>query len=143
MAISVGNVHFYAGPHHTGGPDDLEKVIVDFIDLAQKRLEIAVQELESVPIAEAIIRARKRKVVVKLVIEQDYLKPEAAIKNPWKPGGENNEDNRAIHSAILRTNIDVKVDYNNSIFHQKFIVRDRDAVLTGSTNSHQQAHTRT
>jgi len=38
-----------------------------------------------------------------------------------------------VHDAILRSRIDVKVDYNTSIFHQKFIVCDREAVLTGST----------
>jgi phosphatidylserine/phosphatidylglycerophosphate/cardiolipin synthase-like enzyme len=49
------------------------------------------------------------------------------------PGG-GNEPNRTIHNAILRASIDVKTDYNTSIFHQKFIVRDRSSLLTGSTN---------
>ena len=39
-----------------------------------------------------------------------------------------------MHDAILRANIDVKADYNTSIFHQKFIIRDRASLLTGSTN---------
>lgn len=133
MAQKVGKVEFYAGPHDVGAPDNLETVIVDFIDKAQKRLEIAVQELESRPIAEAIIRARQRKVLVKLLLEQDYLKAAAARKNPWKPGGKN-EVNRQIHDAVLRAKIDVKSDYNTNIFHQKFIVRDRSSLLTGSTN---------
>lgn len=65
MPVSVGDVTFYAGPHDVGGPDNLEQVVVDFIDSAEKRLEIAVQELDSLPIAEAVIRARQRKVLVK------------------------------------------------------------------------------
>lgn len=133
MSIKVGDVEFYAGPHHVGAPDDLEKVVVDFIDGAQKRLEIAVQELESRPIAEAIIRARQRKLLVKLVIEQDYLRSATRGADPWTPAGKN-EPNREIFSAVLRTDIDVKTDYNTKIFHQKFIVRDRSSVLTGSTN---------
>ena len=134
MPAKVGNVEFYAGPHDVGAPDDLEQAIVDFIDGAQERLEIAVQELESEPIARAIIRARRdRKVLVKLVIEQDYLRARRARKKPWEAGG-SREPNRAIHDAILRSNIDVKPDYNTSIFHQKFIVRDRQSLLTGSTN---------
>jgi len=133
MAVQVGNVEFYAGPKNVGGPDDLEATIVDFIDATQKRLEIAVQELESKPIAEAIIRARQRKVLVKLVIEQSYLRTGRTKDDPWSAGGIN-EDNRTIHDAVLRSNIDVKVDYNASIFHQKFMVRDRSSVLTGSTN---------
>lgn len=133
MSSKVGDIEFYAGPHHVGGPDDLEKVVVDFIDGTKKRLGIAVQELESRPIAEAIIRARRRKVHVQLVVEQDYLRAARARPDPWAPLG-SSEPNRAIFNAILRTNIDVKTDYNTKIFHQKFIVRDRRSVLTGSTN---------
>ena len=128
-----GNVEFYMGPNDVGAPDNLEAVIVDFIDKAQKRLEIAVQELESEPIARAIIRARQRKLLVKLVIEHDYLKASKAQADPWLAGG-TNEKNRQIHNALLRTRIDIKPDYNTSIFHQKFIIRDRASVLTGSTN---------
>lgn len=133
MGETVGKVEFYAGPQAAGAPDDLEKVIVEFIDGAQKRLEIAVQELESLPIAQAIIRARQRKLLVKLVVEQDYLKAGKARARPFEEGGEH-EPNRRIHNAICRARIDIKVDYNTSIFHQKFIVRDRASLLTGSTN---------
>jgi len=133
MPVSVGDITFYAGPHDVGGPDNLEQVVVDFIDGAEKRLEIAVQELDNLLIPEAIIRARQRKVLVKLVVEQDYLRAAKAKRDPWEPLGRQ-EPNRAVFNAILRTNIDVKTDYNTSIFHQKFIVRDRTAVLTGSTN---------
>jgi phosphatidylserine/phosphatidylglycerophosphate/cardiolipin synthase-like enzyme len=134
MPQKVGNVEFYVGPHDVGAHDDLEKTIVDFIDGAEERLEIAVQELENEPIARAIIRARKdRKALVKLVIEHDYLRASRARENPWEAGGPR-EPNRAIHDAVLRSSIDVKPDYNTSIFHQKFIVRDRQSLLTGSTN---------
>jgi len=133
MAQVVGNVEFYAGPHDVGAHDDMEKVIVDFINGAEKRLEIAVQELDSRPIAEAIIDARKRKVTVKVVLEQDYLRADRAQQDPWLKGG-GKEENREIQNAIFRSNIDLKLDYNESIFHQKFIVRDGNSLLTGSTN---------
>jgi len=134
MSIHSGNVEFYTGPKPIGAPDDLEAVIVEFIDGANKRLEIAVQELENKPIAEAIIRARRRKVIVKLVLEQDYLREKRASHSPWVNMRGGNEQNRVIHDAMLRASIDVKADYNNKIFHQKFIIRDRQSVLTGSTN---------
>ena len=133
MAEKVGKIEFHVGPRQTGGPDDLRQAIVSFIDGAQKRLEIAVQELEDREIAEAIVRARQRKVVVWLVMEADYLRADRAHKHPFKQGGKN-EENRQIHDAILRANIQVRTDFNPDIFHQKFIVRDRSAVLTGSTN---------
>ena len=141
MATVIGNIEVYMGPSDAGAPDDLEKVIVDFINGAQKKLQIAVQELESDAITKAIISARQknqqknpqRKLEVELVLEQDYLLEYPPLKNPWNPNGKH-EPNRIMHNALLRSNVDVKVDYNTSIFHQKFIVRDGASVLTGSTN---------
>ncbi|GAG38551.1 unnamed protein product, partial [marine sediment metagenome] len=89
--------------------------------------------LDSLEIAEAIIKARQRKVRVRLVLEGDYLTVRRAVENPFESGG-THEINRLIHDAVLRTHINVKSDFNPSIFHQKFIVRDGSALLTGSTN---------
>ncbi len=133
MALKIGKLELYMGPTGAGAPDDLRQVIVDFIDGASKRLEIAVQELEDEAIAQAIVRARQRKVQVWMVLEADYLRAKRAHADPFSPGGEH-EPNRRLHDAILRANIQVRTDFNPEIFHQKFIVRDREAVLTGSTN---------
>lgn len=137
MGLKIGNLELYMGPSELGAPDNLEEVIVRFIDGARKRLDVAVQELESVSIAEALIRARQRRVVVRVVIEWDYLSVTRAISAPFEPGG-TNESNRGIHDALLRANARVHTDYNPHIFHQKFVVRDISdddaAVLTGSTN---------
>jgi len=114
MSIIVGNVEFHAGPTQVGAPDDLETVIVNFIDGAQSKLDIAVQELESRPIADAIISARQRGVTVKVVIEQDYLSVKRARQQPYVSGGDN-EENRLIQNAIYRANIDLKCDYNTSV----------------------------
>jgi phosphatidylserine/phosphatidylglycerophosphate/cardiolipin synthase-like enzyme len=134
MPLTVGNIELYMGPHQVGGPDNLLEAIVNFIDGAQKRLFIAVQELDSRPITEAILRARQeRKVLVKVVLEADYLIAAAARPDPFEPGGEH-EPNRIMHDAILRAKIRANADFNSTIFHQKFIVRDGVSVLTGSTN---------
>ncbi len=135
MSFISGNVEFYAGPKEVGADDNLEEVIINFIKGAEKRLEIAVQELENEAIAKAIIEARQKKILVKIVIEQDYLKSKKMHNDPWiSTISSKNEYNRLVHNAILRSNIDVKCDYNTSIFHQKFIIRDRKSLLTGSTN---------
>ncbi len=129
----VGKIEIHMGPSQLGAPDDLEAVIVDFIDGAEKRLEVAVQELDNENIVGALIRARQRKCVVKVVLEGSYLSVDRAIAKPLEPGG-TNETNRFFHDGILRANIDVKTDFNPHIFHQKFIIRDRRSLLTGSTN---------
>jgi phosphatidylserine/phosphatidylglycerophosphate/cardiolipin synthase-like enzyme len=139
MPLKIGNVELHMGPHPIPAPprgksrDDLQKAIVNFIDGAQKRLDIAVQELDDWEIGKAILRARERKVTVRLVLEADYLRAARALSDPLQPGG-SHEINRAIHNAVLRSAAKVNSDFNPSIFHQKFIVRDRKSVLTGSTN---------
>ena len=133
MPQKVGKIEIHMGPNQLGAPDDLEAAIVDFIDGADKRLEVAVQELENENITKALIRARQRKCVVKVVLEGSYLSVDRARAKPFESGG-SNEKNRILHDAILRANIDVKTDFNPHIFHQKFIIRDRESLLTGSTN---------
>ncbi len=133
MAMKIGNVELYMGPSKLGAPDDLRKVIIDFIDGAEKRLEIAVQELDDPAINDAILDARARGVTVSVVLELDYLRAARRKAQPKLPGGKL-EINRELHHSLLRSAIRVYSDFNTKIFHQKFIVRDRASLLTGSTN---------
>ena len=138
MPVSIGNITLYMGPKTLGAPDDLEAAIVGFIDDAKHTLDVAVQELESKPIAEALVRAKQRKVRVRMVLEGDYLIAEKPVADPFSDTAEKHEPNRELISVLWRAGIDVRTDYNPKIFHQKFIVRDlekgKTALLTGSTN---------
>ncbi|MEU7003270.1 phospholipase D-like domain-containing protein [Nonomuraea sp. NPDC046570] len=153
-----GKIEAFVGPTELGAADDLERVIINFINGAKRFLDIAVQELDSEPIAQAILDARFRGVNVRMVLEQDYLVstklPAVAIQDnedesaarrrvQWgaEPGSRSLEPNRKILAALLRCNVDVKADYNPAIFHQKFIIRDyreralpTSAILSGSAN---------
>jgi phosphatidylserine/phosphatidylglycerophosphate/cardiolipin synthase-like enzyme len=135
--LDLGAIEFYAGPDVLGGPDDLDAVVCEFIAGAKKQLLIAVQELDSRTIADAILAAKTAKVGIRLILEGDYLLEDPPLTDPWAVSG-SNEENRAIHAALLRAGIDVITDLNPAIFHQKFMVRDPGlasaAVLTGSTN---------
>jgi len=140
MPVSIGDVSIYVGPKNVGGPDDLEKAIIDFIDEAKNYLYVAIQEIDNENIAKDLVRAKNRKaktikgkVRVKVVLEQSYLSSGKVYKDAFLSKGKN-EKNRILHNAMLRTDIDIKADYNSNIFHQKFIIRDNSAVLTGSTN---------
>jgi hypothetical protein len=57
-----GNIEAFCGPTELGAPDDLEQTIIDFINGATRSLLIAVQEIDSMLIAQAILDARLRKV---------------------------------------------------------------------------------
>jgi phosphatidylserine/phosphatidylglycerophosphate/cardiolipin synthase-like enzyme len=157
-SFAGGKIEAYVGPTELGAADDLERVIVEFIDGARESLDVAVQELDSEPIAQALIDARWRGVSVRAFLEQDYLlSPKLPSARP-RPGESDSEvrlrvqweesrrpperkTNRDIASALLRSNLDVKADYNPAIFHQKFCIRDyrgrarrTSALLTGSAN---------
>ena len=139
MPFNLKNrIELHMGPSAIGAPDDLEAVIVDFIDRARFTLYAAVQEIESRAITEAFVRAKQRGVRVRIVLEQDYLRAGKPPADPFAIGQAEDEENRALFAAMLRANIDARADYNPDIFHQKFIIRDsgkpRRALLTGSTN---------
>jgi phosphatidylserine/phosphatidylglycerophosphate/cardiolipin synthase-like enzyme len=159
-SFAGGKIQAYIGPPELGAADDLEQVIVDFIAGAKTRLDIAIQELDSRPIAQAILDARWRGVKVTVFLEQDYLRSDLAgnpLKLPTPRAGETPEEalrrvqwhtdetdlavNREILAALLRSDVEVKGHYNPKIFHQKFILRDYDgkatptsALLSGSAN---------
>ncbi len=144
MDFLNGRLQVYLGPvGSAGAPDDLEKVIIDFIDESQHTLDIAVQEIDSPRIAKAIDRAARRKrsgtnryIKIRLVTEGDYLKEKKpVVPRDKKVSLDKNRDHLV---TLLRGAVDAKIDFNPKIFHHKFIIRDRgearEAVLTGSTN---------
>jgi phosphatidylserine/phosphatidylglycerophosphate/cardiolipin synthase-like enzyme len=162
-SFADGKIEAFVGPQELGAADNLEEIICEFIRGARSALDIAVQELDSTTIAQAILDARWRGVNVNLFLEQDYLRSELTGKPPKLPkpkAGETPEqalrrvqweadetdlaENRKILSALLRSDIEVKGDFNPKIFHQKFILRDYrngratkpgdPALLTGSAN---------
>lgn len=138
LSVFMGPSQLAVGPGQQAAPDNLEAAIVDFIGRARETLEVAVQELESEPIARALIEAVARDVDVRVVLEEDYLHVRGqAVADAWVSSGRN-EANRIVHAALLRGGVHVRSDFNGAIFHQKFIVRDlegsRAGVLTGSTN---------
>lgn len=147
-AFANGKIELYLGPRELKAPDDLETVIVEFIAGAKESLDIAVQEIDSMPIAEAILDARWRGVAVDVFLEQDYLRsklkatPEPPALEPgetpaqavyrvqWRSDELDLERdatlarNRRILAALLRNGVEARGDFNPDIFHQKFILRD-------------------
>ena len=167
MAVFAGGkIEAYVGPPGLGAQDDLEAVIVEFIAGARRRLDIAARELDSEAIARAILTASWRGVRVTLFLEQDYLRsplrrdtagvPIAPLPKPgetpaqaleraqWLADESELAENRRILAALLRSDVEVRGDFNPAIFHQKFILRDyaegkatnpgNPALLSGSAN---------
>src|SRR5215204_996496 len=80
-----GKIEAYVGQVELGAADNLEQVIVDFIGGAKKTLDIAIQEIDSRTIAQAILDARWRGVQVQMFIEQDYIRSELRGTPPTPP----------------------------------------------------------
>jgi phosphatidylserine/phosphatidylglycerophosphate/cardiolipin synthase-like enzyme len=151
-----GDIEAFVGPTELGASDDPESVIVDFISEAEQSLDIAVQEIDSEPIAQAILDARFRHVAVRIFLEHAYLQteltkkkidelvtdPATALSAQWDEARPDPlfRTNRDIMTAFLRSDIEVHSDFNQDIFHQKFVIRDAKpggpppALLTGSAN---------
>lgn len=155
-----GKIEAYVGPRELGAADDLEALVVDFIAAAKATLSVAVQELDNEVIAQALLDASWRGVRVELFLEQDYLRtplpgnppklptpkpgetPAQALRRvQWLEDDTELAPNRRILAALLRSDVQVRGDYNPKLFHQKFILRDYEgksspssALLTGSAN---------
>jgi phosphatidylserine/phosphatidylglycerophosphate/cardiolipin synthase-like enzyme len=143
MDFLNGRLQVFLGPQENGAPDNLEQVIVQFIDDAQHSLDVAVQEIDNPRIAAALDRASRRlrhgmttRLRVRFITEGDYLCEEKPVEPPDAPS--NLDINRQLLSLLMRGAIQAKIDFNPRIFHQKFVIRDaekaRAAVLTGSAN---------
>lgn len=143
MDFLNGQLQVFLGPQENGAADDLEAVIVQFLDQAQFSLDVAVQEIDNPRIAAALERARRRlqpgttrRLRVRFVTEGDYLCEAQPLEPPDKPS--DLDINRQLLAELMRGAVDAKIDFNPKIFHQKFVIRDAEkpgaAVLTGSAN---------
>jgi len=91
MNFLNGKIQIFLGPTENGAPDNLESVIIDFLDSAQFSLQVAVQEVDSQPIADVLDRAARRErpgsttnVSVRLVAEGHYLVESKPVESPAK-----------------------------------------------------------
>jgi phosphatidylserine/phosphatidylglycerophosphate/cardiolipin synthase-like enzyme len=158
MDFVGGKIKGYVGPAGLGASDDLQAVIVAFIDGATEYLDVAVQELDNPAIAEALIRRRRAGVRVRIILNHSYLqdetdaehRPDPALVTIAQLAADKSERqiNRNVYAALCRCGVEVRMDLNpTAIFHQKFCVRDlridaggnerkgkHPSVLTGSAN---------
>jgi phosphatidylserine/phosphatidylglycerophosphate/cardiolipin synthase-like enzyme len=157
--LADGKLRCYCGLTELGAPDDLEATIVEFIAGTTETLDIAIQEIDSLPIAEAIDAKKRERKSVRVLLNRSYLqddtdarnRPDTALTTVAQLAGDESERkiNRDVFAALCRCGVEVRIDLNpdNKIFHHKFALRDvrldkngsarrgdRPALLTGSAN---------
>jgi len=93
------------------------KLIVQSIEKAKNTLHIQTYQLTSEPITDAIIEAAKRGVTVHIILDKSNV------------GNRNSRKD-----SLSLAGIQVKIDRQHSINHNKVIVIDSQVVITGSFN---------
>src|SRR5688572_30028994 len=106
-----GKIQAFVGPTELGAPNDLEQVILEFIEKTQASLDIAVQELDSDVIAQAILDARWRGVSVRVFLEHAYLQTDLTADDIARIGdGPERLDAQWVESRpnpLFKTNRDI------------------------------------
>ena len=97
----------------------IEQALVEAIDQARAALDIAVFELNSEPIVEAILHAHQRGVAVRIVADDDH--------------GLHDSKNAALRQ-LQAAGIPVVDDGRSGLMHNKFVIIDGRSVWTGSWN---------
>jgi cardiolipin synthase A/B len=102
-------------------PDDSIKPVLDAIEAATKSLRIKMFSLSDSRMVEAVVKARKRKVKIRVLL------------NPSRHSGE--IQNRGSRSALVEAGVDV-LDTNPAfaVSHEKSMVIDDGAAFIGSLN---------
>lgn len=116
-AISVYFSNAYGGDPAVGrdDPANIDRVLAREIARAGRTLDCALFELESARLADQLIAAHDRGVVVRIVAEDDY------IGNPEM-------------MRVIAAGIPVVTDGRSASMHNKFLVIDAERVWTGSMN---------
>ena len=96
---------------------DCTQQIVDEIDGAKRELLVQAYSFTSIPIITAIIRAKKRGVVVRVILDKS-----------------NHTGRYSGATYLVHHGINPLIDYRVSIAHNKVVIIDGQTVITGSFN---------
>lgn len=97
--------------------DECGKEILDRLGSAEKYIELAIYQLTSRPLSNALISAAKRGVTVRVFLD-----------------GENAEEYYSKAGFLTKNGVIVKLEKGEGLMHNKFCVIDGSTVITGSYN---------
>ncbi len=104
-------------------PRNTDKYVFALIERATGRLDIAFFDILDIPAVEAIIRAHRRGVAVRVLTDTDTLRDK---DDPTKP--------RQATRRLQRAGVPLRDDRRGAFMHHKFIIADGGAVWLGSMN---------
>lgn len=101
---------------------DIEAALIDRIDAGQISIDVALYEFNLDRVAEALIRAHRRGVIVRVKADDAY-----GID-------EDHEEGHGQFAMMESAGIEIKEDRSRHLMHNKFFIIDSQTVWTGSTN---------
>ena len=110
---TIHNVEIYFSPD-----DDFRTRLISAIDHATSSIELMVFAFTDRSIADALIRAYKRGVVIQCVLDESFT----------------THDTHAQYDYLRGAGIDVTLDHNPYKLHNKVLLIDQNIVITGSYN---------
>jgi phosphatidylserine/phosphatidylglycerophosphate/cardiolipin synthase-like enzyme len=117
---------YFTAPKYPDNPADhkggLDEKLVALMDTAKRSLDVADYDFDLANVADAMVRAKSRGVVVRMVTDTDTL---------------TNTKNKEVQNAFAKlkgANIPIVDDQRPAIMHNKFTVVDQEWVETGSWN---------
>jgi phosphatidylserine/phosphatidylglycerophosphate/cardiolipin synthase-like enzyme len=94
-----------------------QEVIIKKIETATSTIDIAMYYFTSIPIAEALVKAEKRGVEVRMYLDKSQK------KGKWSKG-----------SYLAKNGAEIRYKKGSGLMHHKFAVIDGKVVITGSYN---------
>src|SRR5262245_50131532 len=113
---SAGVRVYFTTPDQTPAGSEIVRALVGYIDGAKSSIDVAAFELDNRVVTDALVRAVKRGIRVRLACETDYV-------------------NESGVQALRAVGVGVVDDHRDgALMHDKFMVFDGKAVWTGSMN---------
>ena len=151
VAFNQGGRHRYRSPlsGRWRRGDDLEAMVLAAIRGAQREILVAVQELSLTRVAEALVEAQRRGVRVQVVLEDTYSTPWSTLHPVDRAALPPHQQRRISQlealgqgdavAVLLQGGIPLLDDRadgssGSGLMHHKFLVADRQLVVTGSAN---------
>lgn len=118
---------YFTDPAQINNPADLEgsveEKLIGYIEAAQETIDIAAFEFNLTPIADALIAARQRGVMVRWITDDEHgLEADS-------------EEGHGQFALLKKAKIEIRDDGRSALMHDKFWIFDRKVVWTGSTNA--------
>ncbi|MEM7539024.1 MAG: phospholipase D-like domain-containing protein [Chloroflexota bacterium] len=101
---------------------DIQAQLIARVDAAQSSIDVAIFELNLDAVADAVIRAHRRGVKIRIKTDDEF-----GIEEDHEPG-------HGQFARMMAAGIEVKDDDRGALMHNKFWIFDQSSVWTGSTN---------